>query len=1035
MSATQTRPLPPEWRERLDLSVRDVPELYEDPTAVGQGTHAGAIRMALAELGASAVFCVHEVPTVVIVVLDEYDRDRVIDLHGALWNQGLATLLLVVSGDTLRAFSLARIPRRDRSTFHKRCLVRALDVAADALAAKDFIYGAESGRLWEQHDSFFRVTERIDRVLLKNLTASCMALCKDDLPRDAAQALLIQTMFIAYLEDRQIIRSEVFEDASRGVSATFQEILQSSNPTALYRLFERLHKRFSGDLFVAPCSFDPQESPPHVAQSHMKTLERFRRGQEEMGEPSGQLRFWGYDFRYIPIELISAVYDRFLGEQEEERRRRGAYYTPMFLADTVIATLWDALPARTRARGQFFDPACGSGVFLVRAFQLLCAHWRDTHSSQTIPWTSLCSILSRLNGWDLNPSAVRVAVFSLYLALLQEVRPPEIRLLIERGRLLPKLWNRTLRPQEFFDTPSDACQADVVFGNPPWFSRRGTDRPSTRWSDERQLPMPGNEDAWAFVWKALRHVRENGVVAFLLPAMGFLHNHAPQAVDARRRLLRVARVLRIVNFSDMRFQLFEGAKRPAALLLFGRGKTDQPEYRFDYWTPKADLNLKIRRAITLSSVDKQTVTSREAKDDPSVFKRRLWMSDPESKLFGYLASLPCLGDLVSEYGSLYRSTDSMKNRWVIGNGFKPALRRRLGEAAYQHQYSDTVATTPYLPIKAFRILAQEYEYLQPYEHGRVHRRGFERAFHGPRVLLPHGIRIKEGRLRASYLEEPLTFQHIIFGISVPAREVERAKLLTALLNSKLLFWYAFHGTSSFGSDRPKVQQAEFLRLPFPTPDDVQDTSRAEAAGAELASLIDEARRSATESFTLRSDPDGMLGKLDALCYEYFGLGESEIALVEDAVGTIIPCVQPRMGASVDLWKPAGKSDRQIYVRTLGRSMKQWFDEDVNIAIVLEARNEDLALLHLRLVERQREEPYRERDDQAIGDALTRLATRVDVPLPGNFQLVPDFRLFVGSSLYLTKPLQRRFWLRSAAIADADAIAMELHEAVGLGDSA
>ena len=137
MSAVQTQSLPPKWKERLDLTVREAPELYEDPRAVGQSAHAGAIRVALVELGASAVFCVEDVPTVVIVVLEEYDRDRVMKLHGALWNQGLATLLLVLSGDTLRAFSLARIPSRDGSTFDAMCLVRVLDTATDALARQE----------------------------------------------------------------------------------------------------------------------------------------------------------------------------------------------------------------------------------------------------------------------------------------------------------------------------------------------------------------------------------------------------------------------------------------------------------------------------------------------------------------------------------------------------------------------------------------------------------------------------------------------------------------------------------------------------------------------------------------------------------------------------------------------------------------------------------------------------------------------------------------------------------------------------------
>ena len=264
MSAVGARPLPTIWKERLDLAMRDVPELYEDPIAVRPSAHASAIRMTLAELGASAVFCVQDVPTVVIVVLDEYERERVIDLHGALWNQGLATLLLVLSGDTLRAFSLARIPSSDGSKFDERCLVQVLDAATDALAAKDFIYGAESGRLWERHSGFFRASERIDYVLLNNLTASYKALYEDGLSMDAAQALLIQAMFIAYLEDREIVRSEYFKDASGGISDTFLEILESSSSTALYRLFESLRKDFSGDLFVAPCSFDPRESRPLV---------------------------------------------------------------------------------------------------------------------------------------------------------------------------------------------------------------------------------------------------------------------------------------------------------------------------------------------------------------------------------------------------------------------------------------------------------------------------------------------------------------------------------------------------------------------------------------------------------------------------------------------------------------------------------------------------------------------------------------------------------------------------------------------------
>ena len=657
MQAVRSKPLAPEWKDRLDLSIRKVPELYERADDVRNTPHARAIRTTLEELGASAVFCVQDVPTIAILSVDAYDRAAIVDLHAKLWNQGLASLLLVIAGDTVRAFSLARTPRDGESQrdFDDRCLVRDFNAVSDALMLRDIVYGAESGRLWEEHAEYFRSSERIDQVLLDNLATSYCLLCDDSddtgLSADAAQALLVQTMFIAWLEDREIILSEEFTSASGGRARSFSDLLQSEEVDSLDRLFRSLREKFNGNLFVAPCSFEGNDGHQPLTPGHLNILSRFRSGREEMHGNAGQYRFWGYHFKYIPIELISAVYDRFLGEDDEDdkqRRAQGAYYTPMFLADTVISQVWDTVSDATKETGRFFDPACGSGVFLVRSFQRLCEHWRDTRTARTIRWDSLLGILSRLHGWDIDSSAVRVAVFSLYIALLEEVSPPDIRRLMKRGRILPALWGENLRHRDFFEKHAHDVRADVVIGNPPWSSRPGTDgedRSSLAWCDAERLPVPGKEDAWAFVWKSFRHLRDGGIVAFLLPAMAFLHNHAKNTVAARGRLVHDARILRVINFADLRFQLFEGAVRPAALIVFGRADPEAPAYRFDYWTPKADLNLKIKRLITLSSADKCHVTSTMAAAEPLVFKQRLWMSDPESKLFNYLSVFPGLGML------------------------------------------------------------------------------------------------------------------------------------------------------------------------------------------------------------------------------------------------------------------------------------------------------------------------------------------------------------------------------------------------------
>ena len=459
MPAIRPRPLGQQWKRRLDLTTRAAPELYEDAAAVTDTPHARAIRTTFQDLRASAVFCTHDVPAVVILSVEAYDRSAVIDLHAKLWNQGLAHLLLVLAGDTLRAFSLARIPRRGNDEdFDDRCLAWELDAVAQALEVNDLLRGAESGRLWEHPK--FRPDERIDRVLLDNLKESHTRLLRG-MTSAAAQALLIQSMFI-YLEDRQIVSPDYLRAATDGCADSFLAILKSGNAAALDRLFERLRDDFNGDLFVAPCSFAAADRHPPPEPPHLEILSRFRSGEQEMG--SGQYRFWGYDFKYMPIELISAVYDRFLGDLGPERQRRGAYYTPRFVADLVISQIADKLPNEKIPDLRFLDPACGSGIFLVRCFQLLCEQRRRaTEPSQRIPWESLLAMLSRLKGWDIDEAAVRVAVFSLYVALLEEVEPPDIRALIERGNLLPGLWERTLRARDFFTVDPDDPGAQAVF--------------------------------------------------------------------------------------------------------------------------------------------------------------------------------------------------------------------------------------------------------------------------------------------------------------------------------------------------------------------------------------------------------------------------------------------------------------------------------------------------------------------------------------------------------------------------------------------
>jgi hypothetical protein len=111
-----------------------------------------------------------------------------------------------------------------------------------------------------------------------------------------------------------------------------------------------------------------------------------------------------YLFNVIDVEILGSVYERFLGkvvrpagrgitieEKPEVRKAGGVYYTPRYIVDYIVeqtaGKLLDEIAAEKEAEGvkafasrteklRLLDPACGSGSFLIRAFERVCEHWQ-----------------------------------------------------------------------------------------------------------------------------------------------------------------------------------------------------------------------------------------------------------------------------------------------------------------------------------------------------------------------------------------------------------------------------------------------------------------------------------------------------------------------------------------------------------------------------------------------------------------------------------------------------------------------------------
>lgn len=1026
-----------DWKETLNIADRGHPDLYLTLDEIRGAPHAAAMRAGFKWLNLSGFFCIDSTPAVAFLLQQGLDTKEINRVHQALWNQGLASLLLVVLPSEIRAYSLAQTPLQNEYTKDGQNqdsrLVKTFDLIADAIEVSHLIAGVESGRFFTaENKEYFDEKKRVDSVLLRNLRETENSLRNSGLPTESAQALLIQVTFISYLEDRKIIDANYFQEAidTKGINS-LKELLDSHKPKHLNILFRRLFKDFNGDIFFAPCAFDEMESIPVLEPEHIESLADFRCGLVEL--ETGQTRFWPYDFRFIPVELISAIYDRFLADRPEQRRDTGAYYTPRFLADLTVNQIWDEIPIETRTKPDFtiLDPACGSAIFLVRIFQRMVEDWRFQNPTGTPRWKKLLSFVERLHGWDMQTSAVRIGIFSLYIALLEEVEPSAIKKLLDAGKILPYLFQKNMCRYDFFEKEAPAQKFDLVIGNPPWVSRKEDKVLSAiKWCSDpkRALPMPSKELAWAFIWKGLESVKVEGLIGFLLPAMGVLLNHNNPVIEARKMWLSRVRLIKVINFSDMRFLLFDGAVRPTALCIFKPKNEKTSNYSFDYWCPKADPLLQTSRMLTLNSGDKVTLNISTVVNNPHAWSSYMWMGTRDMKLLGWLLGFKRLKDKTATFRESKKTTFSDNPKpWIIGQGFKPANPSKENDESYETCSSEIVEKLPFLDANNFQAWVLPKVKTKPWHTSTVHRKGFETGFLGTRLLIPKSIKKNTGLLRASYTEQNICFHDWLQALcSTEVDNSSTLKLLAAILNSRFAAWFYFHETASLGAERELIHEEQLLELPFPDIDELPDPKAARKAKKAIIAIMDELLNKKGQVLVEQFPDNQTIEKLNLLVYQYYGLTPEEIIVIEDTLSYILPSIQPRRGNFPLLWlKPTEKKWRE-YAETLTSTLQSWLQPENYITASLIPNHPDLAVLELRI---QSKKPDQQIEinmcNNVINDSLSRIYKYLPRRISRNFQLMPDLKVFIDDSLYLIKPKSLRYWLKSAALNDADSIAAEI----------
>jgi type I restriction-modification system DNA methylase subunit len=458
-----------------------------------------------------------------------------------------------------------------------------------------------------------------------------------------------------------------------------------ANAPNIYRrlaeLFQRADERYNSGLFHFNAERDRPEAPDELTLGLSiddKPLKEIIRNLYYPDSP--------YEFSVLPAEILGQVYEQFLGkvirltkggqakveEKPEVRKAGGVYYTPAYIVEYIVQhTVGRLLEERTpqqAAKLRILDPACGSGSFLIGAYQHLLDWHRDRyiekdaekHARGRAPrlyrgpagdWRLTTGekrriLLNNIYGVDIDPQAVEVTKLSLLLKVLegesQETIANQLRLFHERAlpdlaanikcgnsligpdlyaeRQMTLLQNEEKDRINVLDWKAEFSQVlrrqehgfDAVIGNPPWVMAGYYVGAEIEYLRRKYQSAAGKFDLYyLFVELGAGLVSDAGWFGMIVPNK-FFHTRAAQQLRAILSAKNVVHTL--VDFGYER--VFAGATNYSCIMLLRKTPTRTVTYA--------------RAGAGLAIVDSQKVRSATLtrntwhfirKDDESVFRK------------------------------------------------------------------------------------------------------------------------------------------------------------------------------------------------------------------------------------------------------------------------------------------------------------------------------------------------------------------------------------------------------------------------------
>jgi len=254
-----------------------------------------------------------------------------------------------------------------------------------------------------------------------------------------------------------------------------------------------------------------------------------------------------YDFSIIDADVLGTVYEQYLShilkktekratltENHTHKKEQGIYYTPTYIVDYIVRNALGELLKEKNVnieKIRVLDPACGSGSFLIKAFDVLNEHYQqnDKDYSQTqldfktgTTFTRKVKILQdNIFGVDLDKQAVEIAQLNLLLKIAEKGhRLPLLERNIRRGNSL--IDDENIAGNEAFKWEKEFGEIianggfSVIVGNPPYGAELSeTERNFV--SQKFKFAGSNKNTALLFIEKSLGLINENGHFGMIVP--------------------------------------------------------------------------------------------------------------------------------------------------------------------------------------------------------------------------------------------------------------------------------------------------------------------------------------------------------------------------------------------------------------------------------------------------------------------------------------------------------------------------------------